>query len=185
MIPLLTSQFPNSTHPLLGLVRLSQNLQISALSEKPSQPHLDMAIRFATMNIEGLAKILRFGHPVRALALTELGKLYAVDEPDSDSENHSLECITPASGDNKDLFKNYQHPRGPDRLRRAVQVLQQAYNELCIAFGRKNNGGAVGIEIRETLSRLEKELAVWDTGIRDTLDDKIAENNKKKVPTKT
>lgn len=176
MIHLLESRLPNSAFPLLELIRKSQSLQISMLPEKPSQSQLDELIRTATMNVEGLCKILRFGHPLRALALTELGKLYAVDEPASESERDMTDIVK-----NNNTIEDAPQIRGPARLRRAIQILQQAYSELCIAFGRKNNGGSVGADVRETLAGLEKELAVWNSGIRNALNDALEENRGKRT----
>jgi SET and MYND domain-containing protein len=103
---------------------------------------------------------------VRAIALAELGKLLAVDEPApafgaAPSEHQSTDKASLADS----------LPSGPARLKLALSTLQQAYNELSIAFGSSTGGGSVGNEVREATVRLEKELRVWNNGVRDAVRD--------------
>ncbi|KAF8960017.1 hypothetical protein BDZ97DRAFT_1355582 [Flammula alnicola] len=100
------------SHPLLALSRLNSSLLITHLpsmdpaieevlspgvqaqaqlqdtthtatvGRKEAQEALDDAIRAATRASTGLSQILVEGHPVRGIALAELGKLLSVDEPD-------------------------------------------------------------------------------------------------------
>ncbi|KAE9387099.1 SET domain-containing protein [Gymnopus androsaceus JB14] len=85
LIPILTSAgLSPSSHPLLGLTRLHQSLLTASFPDPLTQDHLDETIRTATKNITGLATLLREGHPVLALAVTELGKLLAA-EPRADT----------------------------------------------------------------------------------------------------
>lgn len=62
-------------------------------------------------------------------------------------------------------------PSGPKRLKLACDTLIQARSELMIGFGTRNEGGAVGKEVRETVVALEKELGVWKEGLRNVLQD--------------
>jgi len=109
---------------------------------------VDETIRAAQMNVTGLTKILSVGHPIVGLAMTELGKLLAVDEP-----------TTPSS--------HQYPPRGPARLKLAYDTLVRGREMLKIGFGVQNEGGLIGIKVREMVVRLEKEMGVWKEGIRN------------------
>lgn len=145
-----------SCHPLLALMGLHKSLLLSSLSADIAQEPLDETIRIAARHYMGLSAILRDGHPVRAVALAELGKLLAVDEP---------RPVTSAPADI--AFP----PSGPPRLKAAYETLIRARHELMIGFGRNNDGGELGRNIRETAMSLEKELRVWTQGIHNTLQD--------------
>ncbi|EIN09090.1 SET domain-containing protein [Punctularia strigosozonata HHB-11173 SS5] len=162
-LPLLLSHgLAPGAHPLLALARLHQALLIDALSGSGSgsgspseaQEKLDETVRVAARTCAGLEAVLRAGHPVRAVALAELGKLLAADEPQP-----------PPSAE--DAFP----PHGPPRLRLAHGTLLRALEELRIGFGGRNAGGEVGGEVREWVARLEKEMGVWRRGVRDALED--------------
>ena len=161
LIPILTrAGLTPSCHPLLALTRLHQELLIASLPTSMTQEVLDEAIQTAAKACEGLAATLPYGHPVRAVAQAELGKLLAVDEPaPQEKPTHETQ------------FAARFPPSGPPRLKMAYETLWRAREELLQAFGKDNQGGRVGLEIREILVRLEKELAVWTTGIRNTLED--------------
>jgi SET and MYND domain-containing protein len=153
VIPIITSAYLTpSCHPLLAMNRLHQSILISSLPEILTQDVLDEAIRTATRTVAGLSDILPKGHPARGIALAELGKLLAVDEP------------TPSSSA---AFP----PSGPRRLQLACEILVKARDELIIGFGLINDGGKVGVEVREALVSLERELGVWKQGVRNVLDD--------------
>ncbi|KAI9568086.1 hypothetical protein HD554DRAFT_2102896 [Boletus coccyginus] len=156
MIPILVSAgLPPSSHPLLALLKFHQSLLLSLFSHQNSQDLLDESIRTAAKHVSGLSAVLDQGHPVRGIALAELGKLLAVDEP------------SPASLAQTTSFP----PSGPTRLKIAYETLVRARNELLVGFGRENEGGEVGQEIRESIVALEKELGVWTTGVRNALED--------------
>jgi hypothetical protein len=129
---------------------------LSSLSADITQELLDETIRNAVKHYMGLSAILCDGHPVRAVALAELGKLLAVDEPHP---------VTSPSTNIAFL------PSGPPRLKAAYETLVRARHELMIGFGRNNEGGELGRNIRETVVSLEKELGVWTQGIHNTLQD--------------
>ena len=103
--------------------------------------------------------VLPYGHPVRAVALAALGKLLAVDEPGP-----------PPKGQEGGGLQRFP-PSGPARLKMAYQTMARARGELLIAFGRENEGGRVGKEVREAMVRVEKELEVWNVGVRNALED--------------
>ena len=108
----------------------------------------------------GLSAVLPPGHPARALALAELGKLLAVDEP-------APRPMTATAGASASAFP----PSGPARLRLACETLIRARDELLISFGERNDGGEVGREVREMVVRVERELAAWGQGIRNVVED--------------
>jgi len=103
---------------------------------------LDEAIRSATRSNTGLGQILTEGHPIRGIALAELGKLLSVDEP------HLTHLVSPQSGittsaplssnssSNMLLPPSYP-PSGPQRLKLAYETLKKARSELMIGFGEE------------------------------------------------
>ncbi|KAL5498709.1 hypothetical protein ACEPAH_2064 [Sanghuangporus vaninii] len=185
MVQTLGTRLPLSSHPLLALIRLGQNLLITQLARETTQATLETSIQFAMAYVKGLSSILPPGHPVRAVAITELGKLLAIDEPTPPTSDVPMPSATndkESLEQGKDMHE-LKVPRGPARLKHAVEVLQQAYLEVCIAFGKVNGGGEVGNSVREMLVSLEKELGVWQNGIRNTLEDTLAEQKSKKIKT--
>ncbi|KAI0064995.1 SET domain-containing protein [Artomyces pyxidatus] len=156
IIPILTShKLLPSSHPLLALTRLHQSLLLASFPPNLTQEALDNVIRATSASVTGISELLCRGHPIRALALAELGKLLAVDEP------------SPRDSKTNTVFP----PSGPARLRLAYETLVQAHNELKIGFGEENEGGEVGHEIREMAVRVEKELAVWKQGVKNVIED--------------
>ena len=157
LTPILTSAgLTPSSHPLLALSRLHQSLLISSLPTPPTQESLDETIRAATRSSTGLSSILHYGHPVRGVALVELGKMLAVDEPQ------------PRTGETQAVI---YPPSGAPRLKLAYEMLVKARNELVVGFGIRNEGGEVGRLVRESIVSLEKELGVWRQGVRNVLED--------------
>lgn len=158
MIPILSSAgLTPSSHPLLTMHRLHLEMLVSTLGDSPTQDMLDEAIRTAGKYTAGLSNILSRGHPVRGIAIAELGKLLAVDEPSPRS---------PESND-RDVFP----PSGLARLRLAHETLVRALEELMIGFGKVNGGGEVGRDVRQIIVRLEEELGIWTQGIRNVVAD--------------
>ncbi|KAG2144131.1 uncharacterized protein EDB93DRAFT_1153800 [Suillus bovinus] len=157
IIPILVSAgLTPSCHPLLPLIGLHKSLLLSSLSADMTPELLDETIRMAAKHYIGLSTILCDGHPVRAVALAELGKLLAVDEP------------FPVTSPTTNIAFL---PSGPARLKAAYETLVRARHELMICFGRNNDGGELGRNIRETVVSLEKELGTWTQGIHNTLQD--------------
>lgn len=158
LIPILTSaKALPSSHPLLALARLHQSLLLAAFPPNLTQDALDGLIRASSASVTGLSVVLPPGHPARALALAELGKLLAVDEP----------APRTAAGGGVSTFP----PSGPARLRLACDTLIRAREELAISFGERNGGGEVGREVREMVVRVERELAAWGQGVRNVIED--------------
>lgn len=94
------------------------------------------------------------GHPVRGIALAELGKLLCVDvDPTLGTSDKG-----PSSSSEE---PNRALPRGPERLQLAAQVLYRAREELVIGFGREHGGGQVGNAVDGMLKDLEREASVW------------------------
>jgi SET and MYND domain-containing protein len=209
LIPIIISAgLVPAAHPLLALSRLNTSLLITHLpiteplieeihspqvqvdlsqnppqqTQKDSQEALDEAIRSATRSYTGLSQILTDGHPIRGIALAELGKLLSVDEP------HPTHLVSPQSGvttsfntplsSSSSLNMMPSHPAayppsGPHRLKLAYETLKKARCELVIGFGGgSNEGGEVGQHVRRQVVELEKELGVWKSGIRNAFDDK-------------
>ncbi|TFK41651.1 hypothetical protein BDQ12DRAFT_733136 [Crucibulum laeve] len=152
--------------------------QESATSPTFAQQKLDEAIRASTRSNAGLSEVLQYGHPVRGIALAELGKLLSVDEPapkdvkgpdTSPSTENTAPNLTPLLPGSASPNPMYP-PSGPQRVRLAYETLARARNELLIGFGRgKNEGGEVGQEVRHLVVELEKEIGVWKTGIRNVM----------------
>jgi len=162
MIPILTSaKVLPSSHPLLALARLHQSLLLAAFPSDLTQDALDGLIRASSASMTGLSAVLPPGHPTRALALAELGKLLAVDEP---APRPAATAMTAAAV----AFP----PSGAARLRLACETLIRARDELLISFGERNEGGEVGREVREMVVRVEGELAAWDQGVRNMIEDR-------------
>jgi hypothetical protein len=143
----------------LALTRLHQSLLISSFQSNITQNILDETIRTIVKSTTGLSCILCEGHPVRGVAIAELGKILAVDEPAPRNDPRAI--ATPAT------FP----PSGPPRLKLAYETLVRAQNELLIGFGKANDGGQVGQEIREMIVSLEKEIGIWSQGVRNVLQD--------------
>ena len=64
-------------------------------------------------------------------------------------------------------------PSGPARLKLAYEALVRAHEEVLVGFGKADGGGQLGVELRDAIVRLEKELGVWTTGIRNALEDTV------------
>jgi SET and MYND domain-containing protein len=157
LIPILNSAgLTPSCHPLLAMTRLHQSLVISSFPDVLNEDVLNEAIRMAARAVAGMSNIFPLGHPARGIALAELGKLLAVDEPAPSTQSVSQIKFPPS---------------GPRRLQLACETLVKARNELIIGFGMTNDGGKIGMEVRETLVSLEKELGVWNRGIRNVFND--------------
>jgi hypothetical protein len=125
---------------------------------------------------EGLNAVLSRGHPVRAVACAELGKLLAADEPAPAvvKPDGSIAAVTKATTSTTATTTAAKAtsvfpPNGVQRLLLAKNVLAQAHEELVIGFGKEKDaeGGDVGREVRELLVRLEGELGVLKSGIRN------------------
>lgn len=167
MISILTAaHLTPSCHPLLAITRLHQELLIASLPMSLTQELLNDTIRTAGKYSAGLSAILPPGHPVRGVALAELGKLLAVDEPSPFAD---------PTGNNEKF-----PPSGPVRLQLAYETLVHARDELVIGFGERNGGGQIGQEVREVIVRLENEMGVWAHGIKNVLEDTKAGNNEAK-----
>ena len=162
MIPILTSvKALPSSHPLLALTRLSQSLLLAAFPPNLTQDALDGLIRASSASVTGLTTVFPPGHPTRALALAELGKLLAVDEP-------APRPTEAGAGSGTSAFP----PSGPARLRFACETPIRACDELLNSFGERNDSGEVGREIREMAVRVERELAAWNQGVRNVIEDR-------------
>jgi hypothetical protein len=148
LLALVTPFSPQSAHPRLALSRLQQSLLISEL--KPQDGQIDEIIRVSAQIVTGLIDILPVGHPIRGVALAELGKLLCVDEPELSAEEQE---------------KNKFPPRGYHRLVLAKDTLVRANNEVQIGFGP--GGGDLGEEVHKILENTEREMAVYRKGVNN------------------
>lgn len=207
LIPIIISAgLVPAAHPLLALSRLNTSLLITHLpiseplieeihspqvqadlqdspqTQKDVQEALDEAIRSATRSNTGLSQILTEGHPIRGVALAELGKLLSVDEPHPthlvltpQSGVTTTICTTPLSSSSSEnmMLPPAYPPSGPQRLKLAYETLKKARSELMVGFGGgTNEGGEVGQHVRRQVVELEKELGVWKTGLRNAYNDR-------------
>jgi SET and MYND domain-containing protein len=111
---------------------------------------VDEVIRNAAEVVAGLQELLIKGHPIRGIAITELGKLFCVDEPASTGETNE-----------KATFP----PRGYRRLSLAKDTLIQAKDEVEIGFGP--GGGDLGAAIRRLLENTDREMKVFRKGVKN------------------
>ncbi|KAF8331774.1 uncharacterized protein EI90DRAFT_2919583 [Cantharellus anzutake] len=144
-----------SSHPLLELSRLHVALLIHELASLPEPKSLkeqasrdtkvDETCRAAACVVSGVCddRVFALGHPVRGVALAELGKLLCVDVSPDMPPSSSWSRI----------------PRGIDRIHLAVQVLTRARKELEIGCGKE--GGDVGNAIWKMLVDLGREVGAW------------------------
>ena len=182
MISILTSaEVTNGSHPLLGLLRSQHYLFTMSLAssadalarmtptttaKEEHQKLLDDAIRTAARVLQGLVEVLPFGHPIRAVHLSEFGMLCATDETASNVPALSLPS-------NEKVFP----PTGAARLQLAINYLIEARKELLIAFGKE--GGDVGERVRETLIQLEAEMGIWKEGVKTAWKEQVVDRPKR------
>jgi hypothetical protein len=137
---------------------------------------VDEACGIAARNVAAVSAILPYGHPVRGIALAELGKLLCVDvNPSTQSSPSSASTPVPASASASAsrlilgtpiVGENVAVPRGYARVELAIQVLLRARDELQIGFGHETGGGGggggqSGRDVRGMLQELEREVKAW------------------------
>ncbi|TFK25868.1 SET domain-containing protein [Coprinopsis marcescibilis] len=178
---ILSPQLQSHTASTPGTGGTDQNL-------KEAQDLLDDAIRFATRVTTGLGQVLSYGHPVRGVALAELGKLLSVDEPVPGEHhihvpslgNSHAHAPTPTPASSSPTLRpppssyppppSSYPPSGAPRLKIALDTLLRARAELLIGFG--GDGEAEIVQgVRAQVVDLERELEVWRSGIRDAVRD--------------
>lgn len=148
VLGLLPKLMPPPSHPRLALSRLAQSLLISQMNSDGG-PSVDKIIQISAQNRDAIGEILPEGHPIRAVAVTELGKLLCSDEPPISSED-------PAE---------HWPPRGYARLALAKEILVQAKKEIEIGFG--SDGSELGDTVRELLVGITKEMSVFKRGVQN------------------
>lgn len=175
-----------SSHPLLALTRLHLSLSLSSLAssmkeaaasledQRTRDSLVDDASRTAARCVAGVSGVpgMTEGHPVRGIALAELGKLLCVDVDPSPSPSppsrSSARLLDNNESDQDDTNADADAalPRGVERLQLAAQVLKRARDELAIGFGKEGGGGDVGRLVDTMLRDLEREVSVWDKATR-------------------
>ena len=142
------------------MLRLHASLLIAsgALGAEGNGEFLDEAITVAFRAQAGMQDAFPSGHPVRGVALAELGKLLAVD------------VAAPTQGAIAQTGATTTlPPPGPARLRLAQQTLVRARAELLIGFGVV--GGAQMVKtVEEMIKMIERELQIWDSGVKNVAD---------------
>lgn len=111
--------------------------------------------------------IYEAGHPARGIAIATLAKLILA-QLSQRPEAAEARLLSPSSGESlterrggvASLLKNPITIPAERRLQVARQLLIQAIEELAIGFGRSNQGGKAGQEMRMALKELEQEAAM-------------------------
>jgi hypothetical protein len=146
------------SHPLFPILVIHERRLFDSIRGRATPETLDETIRVAATIVECYSTLLCYGHPPRGHALAALGKYLAIDVP-----------ATPANWNQKHTFPPY----GPPRLKLAYETLLKARDELLVGFGTANEGGLYGKMVRDLIIPLERELGVWDQGIRNVLEDTL------------
>ncbi|KAG8805647.1 hypothetical protein FRC17_005408 [Serendipita sp. 399] len=146
---------PPSSHPRLALMRVLQTLSIEAMNTKNSaaSTSVDSVIRLSAQIVAALVDLLPHGHPIRGVAIATLGRLLCVDEPE-----------VPANVSPEQQQQAFP-PRGYQRLALAKSTLLRALDELNVGFG--SGGGILGTEMRHTLEGVDREMSVFERGVRN------------------
>ncbi|KAJ1043210.1 hypothetical protein NDA10_004179 [Ustilago hordei] len=161
-----------------------------ASKEQAAAYCLDEAVRMQMLVVAGTqasnTPVYPKGHPARAIAIATLAKL-VLAQLDNTHRMRQREAgdfaggaalqmggvpnaavcraavqQTAARADQRTLSILKNAPSVPEEMRveLAQQMLTQAIEELDIAFGRSNQGGRTGREMRKALSEMEQEIAL-------------------------
>ncbi|SOV06875.1 uncharacterized protein UDID_05707 [Ustilago sp. UG-2017a] len=161
-----------------------------ASNEQAAAYCLNEAVRIQMLVVAGTqasnTPVYPRGHPARAIAIATLAKLVLAQ---LDNAHRMRQCEagdfagsaafqmggvpnaavcraavqqTAARADQRTLSILKNAPSVPEEMRveLAQQMLTQAIEELDIAFGRSNQGGRTGREMRKALSEMEQEIAL-------------------------
>ena len=146
----------------------------------------DEAVRLQMLVVAGTQSsntpLYSKGHPARAVAVATLAKLVLAQfdhphrlDPQRSNQNTLLgdsaaanarvcraaaEQTAAQGGETLSILRD--PPSVPDEMRveLAKQLLTQAVEELDIGFGRSNQGGRTGLEMRTALLEMEAELSL-------------------------
>lgn len=164
MIPLLARHISPTSHPLLALSRLHLSLLISKLAEavlesssrRLPQSQVDEVCLAASRALSAVSAVFPEGHPVRGIALAELGRLLCVDVQEDAKE---METIANGAAQSAGVLDIAPFPAGAERLKLARTTLLRARDELRRGFG--GEGGEVGRQVEESVRNIEKEWKGW------------------------
>jgi hypothetical protein len=151
---------------------LEQSLLISKISQEVAQrtessdsgngthfklpkADVDDVCAVAARALSAILVVFPDGHPVRGVAMAELGKLLCVDVDES--------SVTQDTGfstrESRVLQRNPTFPSGEGRLKLARDFLLRARTQLRKGFG--GEGDEVGYEVEEQIRNVEKEWKAW------------------------
>ena len=126
---------------------------------KPPKSDVDMVCAVAVRALSGIMVVFPDGHPVRGVALAELGKLLCVDV-----DENAVQTKDSTSVDISIHQGGPKFPGGAPRLEMARDFLLQARAELRKGFG--SEGGEVGLEVEDQIRNVEKEWMAWKKVVR-------------------
>jgi hypothetical protein len=176
-MPLLSSlahHLPPPSYPLLPILRLFSNLLVSSLSSPSSTPSLvkdSSIIAYIVSRAVTVPDIYPVGHPARAIALAELGKLLLIPveapqarAPSRKGKERALDLPDEADDEGESSLvpielrrEAVEIPEEPvRRLVWAREVLMQALGEIRIGFGK--GGGLVGKELEGLAEGVGREI---------------------------
>ena len=121
-----------ASYPLLALHRLAIDRALNTEVKIYADKRYGHAQDYARRILEGLEAILYYGHPVRAVQRTVYARLMSISADGSELRDDLL-------------------------LMSAQQLLQAAYKESEVAFGKK---GILLDQIRQELASLERDLSM-------------------------
>lgn len=180
MIPLLSRHIPMTSHPLFALYRLHQTLLIGQLSRdaqaidvqlhdsssnqaagptstnpRLQKTRVDEVCAVAARSLSAILVVFPEGHPVRGVAMAELGKLLCVDVDEDGKDMQHL-----VAGNGVQTARTAEgFPAGFERLKLARDTLLRARSELKLGFG--GDGGEVARQVEESIRNVEKEWKGW------------------------
>lgn len=146
----LLAVLPITSHPLPALLRLEATSLSSPTPSSEAIPDLFAAIRASSLSFKALELLLPYGHPVRGIALAELGKLLNLERDDTQDASSA-----PTAPDSAAPFL----PRElAGRLHLARETLVKALSELRVGFGAEGGGGMVGRELVVLVEGVTREM---------------------------
>ncbi|KAG8865437.1 hypothetical protein FRB97_004720, partial [Tulasnella sp. 331] len=126
------------------------SVEASALNPRLPKERVDQVCTIAARSLSAILVVFPDGHPVRGVALAELGKLLCVDV---DEDAKGMEDLQNNAGPSTMIRDGF--PAGAERLKLSRDALLRARTELRRGFG--GEGGEVAREVEESIRNIEKE----------------------------